>query len=164
MVSCHCPELALCVLYGSAILPALFYFNETTDMKKFIVLILMSILLGACAQEPVKPDNPFTAGKVSLTLVKGQTTKAEVAQAFGAPNIVTQEGDKKKNKETSTWIYQKNAQVARSKSKGVFATILLVSGSSNSASSSQSSRTMTLIIKFDKHDKVSDFKSMTTSF
>ncbi len=128
-------------------------------MKKIILLILMSILLSACAHKPApSTDNPFTSGQVSLTLKKGVTTQAEVANAFGAPNIVTQNGGE------STWIYQKNAQIAHSHSQGVFATILLVSAGSNSAASSQSSRTMTLIIKFNKQDRVIDFKSMTTSF
>jgi len=129
-------------------------------MKRIIAVLLMGILLSACAtQQPQQPaNNPFTPGKVSLTLRKGVTTKAEVSEAFGAPNIVTQ------NNGISTWIYQKNAQVSQSSSKGVFGTILLLSAGENSAQSSQSSRTMTLIIKFNQQDKVIDFKSMTTSF
>jgi len=130
-------------------------------MKRIILLIVMSMLLTACAtQQPVQPTtNPFTAGKVALTLKKGVTTQTQVAEAFGAPNIVTQRDDG-----GSTWIYQKNSQSTSAHSKAIFATILLVSGGSNSASSSQSSRTMTLIIAFNKHDRVKSFKSMNTSF
>lgn len=127
----------------------------------FGIIISATILsLSGCATSTASPkgSNPFTSGQVSLTLKKGITTKAEVARVFGAPNIVTQNGS------TTTWIYQKNAQVARSNSKGIFGTVLLLSAGENSASNSESSRTMTLIIKFNKHDKVQSFKSMTTSF
>ena len=132
-------------------------------MKKSICLLTVCVIavavLAGCAPKPPRPaDNPFTAGEVSLTLKKGVTTKAEVARAFGAPNIVTQ------NNGRSTWIYQKDAQVSHSHVGGVFGTILLAGGSESSASSSQSSRTMTLEITFNKQNRVVDFKSMTTSF
>ena len=133
-------------------------------MMRLIRVTLMLglfVLLSACAsQHPVKPAyNPFTPGNVTLTLKRGVTTKTDVLEAFGAPNIVAQNDDA-----TSTWTYQKNAVVTTSHDSNVFATILLAGTSSDSSGFEQSSRTMTLIIHFDKHGKVSGFRSLATDF
>jgi len=58
------------------------------------------------------------------------------------------------------WSYQKHAQVSRE--SGGYATILILGGSTSGFE--QSSKTMTLIIKFDAQKVVSDFKSMYSSF
>lgn len=65
--------------------------------------------------------------------------------------------------ENEVWTYQKHATVTKSKSSDVYGTIILFGGSSGSSGFEQSSRTMTLIIKFDKNNKVMDFKSMTSA-
>lgn len=125
-----------------------------------IICFLLTFLLAACSPPPKtnKTNNPFTSGQVSITLKHGKTTKTDVAKVFGAPNIVTMKNGK------STWVYQKNAQVQTSHLSGVFGTIFLLSAANSNVSSASSSRTMTLIIQFDKNDKVSSFKSMTTNF
>jgi outer membrane protein assembly factor BamE (lipoprotein component of BamABCDE complex) len=119
-----------------------------------------SVLLSACATQPKQQStNPFTSGQVSMTLKQGVTTKAQVIQAFGAPNIVTQNAQGE-----SEFIYQKNMQVQKSSSGGGYLTVILAGFSSNSSQSQQGSRTMTLIITFNKNDVVKSYKSMTTSF
>lgn len=103
--------------------------------------------------------SPLTHGNVQLTLKRGVTTQQDVLDAFGPPNIMTRDAS-----ESEVWTYQKHATVTKSKSSDVYGTIILFGGSSGSSGFEQSSRTMTLIIKFDKSNKVMDFKSMTTSF
>jgi hypothetical protein len=54
--------------------------------------------------------------------------------------------------------------VTKSNASGVYATVILAGATSSSSGFEQSSKTMTLILKFDESKKVIDFKSMTTNF
>lgn len=96
---------------------------------------------------------------VQLNLQVGQTSKAEVLEKFGAPNITTRDASG-----SEVWSYQRHATVSQSSSSANFWTILLVGGGSSAAGFSETSRTMTLIIKFDKRDIVSDFRSRSSDF
>jgi len=103
--------------------------------------------------------NPLTHGQVQLTLRKGITTQAEVLETFGAPNITTIDASG-----NEVWEYQRNATVGKSTSSGSYGTIIIAGASKTTTGFEQSSRTMTLIIKFDKTKKVVDFRSMASSF
>lgn len=109
-------------------------------------------------QSAVKPS-PLTHGNVQLSLKKGGTTQNEVLEKFGPPNIMTTDGDG-----NEVWTYQKQATVSKSTSRNSYGTVILFGGSSGSSGFEQSSKTMTLIIKFDKDKRISDFKSLTTEF
>ncbi|MBC6498056.1 MAG: hypothetical protein GDA54_07065 [Alphaproteobacteria bacterium GM7ARS4] len=106
---------------------------------------------------------PFTHGQVQLTLKKGQTTQAQVLETFGAPNVATRDGNG-----DELWTYQKYATVSRATSSAEsFAwTVILLGGRSRrgGAASGTSSRTVTLIIRFNGDGIVEDFKSRTSSF
>ncbi len=134
-------------------------------MKKLLVL-LPTLTLVACmgttpVGEPMSKSN-LTSGQVSLTLKKNITTQTEVVETFGAPNLVTQNADGEE-----VWTYQRNATVANAVSNSSYATIILLGGSSKSSGFEQSSRTMTLIIKFKEIKGVKtvvDFSSRASSF
>lgn len=134
-------------------------------MKKLLVL-LPALALVACmgttpVGEPMSKSN-LTSGQVSLTLKKNITTQTEVVETFGAPNLVTQNADGEE-----VWTYQRNATVANAVSNSSYATIILLGGSSKSSGFEQSSRTMTLIIKFKEIKGVKtvvDFSSRASSF
>lgn len=87
------------------------------------------------------------------------TTKAVVLEKFGAPNITTRDGSGQE-----VWSYQRMATVSQSSSSANYWTILLTGGSKSADGFSQTSRSVTLIIKFDKNDVVSDFRSRTSDF
>ncbi len=131
----------------------------------FLVAVACAALLAACASAP--PNNSMansnlTAGQVSLTLKKNQTTQKEVVETFGSPNLVTQSADGEE-----IWTYQRHATVSNASSSGFSATIILLSGSSNTSGFEQSSRTITLIIKFKEINGVKtvvDFSSRSSSF
>lgn len=133
---------------------------------KSLFLLLLSLLLAACVGttpvgEPMSKSN-LTSGQVSLTLKKNITTQTEVVETFGAPNLVTQNADGEE-----VWTYQKNATVSNAASNSSYATIILLGGSSKSSGFEQSSRTMTLIIKFKDIKGVKtvvDFSSRSSSF
>jgi outer membrane protein assembly factor BamE (lipoprotein component of BamABCDE complex) len=134
-----------------------------------IILAGIALALSACNTPDYKPSiepnakNPLTHGNVQLNLQKGVTTQAQVLQVFGAPNITTIDSNGHE-----IWTYQRAATVseAGSTSSGSFVWLIVLSGESQSSKSGfeHSSRTMTLIIKFDEHHVVSDFNSMSSSF
>lgn len=133
--------------------------------KKILVpLIASTILISGCVSNPpqqqsMMKNSNLTHGQVQLTLKKGVTTKTEVLETFGAPNITTIDAA-----EREVWTYQRNATVANSNSSSSYGTVILFGANSKAAGFEQSSKTITLIIKFDDTDKVVDFKSRSTSF
>jgi len=131
---------------------------------KIIVVAIVTIGLVACSANPQiqnadSTPNPYTHGNVQLTLKKGVTDQSDVLNTFGPPNIATIDASG-----NEVWTYQKNATVAKATENNVYGTIIILGGSHSTSGFEQSSRTMTLIIKFDKSRKVIDFKSMSTSF
>lgn len=135
-------------------------------MKMISSIAVLSLLVGCAAPTPtsIQPTekNRLTSGQVQITLKKNVTTQSEVLEAFGAPNLVTinSEGD-------DVWTYQRAATVTQATSSSSYGTIILFGGSTQSSGLEQSSRTMTLIIKFKEIDgakRVSSFASHASSF
>lgn len=132
-----------------------------------LVCVALAVLLSGCAtQREIESQkmskSNLTSGQVSITLKKNTTTQQEVVETFGAPNLVTQNADGEES-----WTYQKQASVSNASSSSAFATIVLAGASSSSSGLEQSSRTMTLIIKFREVNgvkTVSDFSSRYSSF
>ena len=126
-------------------------------------VISASALLTACATTAPGPvdqrNSMLTQGNVQMNLAVGKTTKAEVLEKFGSPNITTRDASGQE-----VWSYQRHATVAQSSSSSNYWTIFLVGESKSAEGFSQSSRTMTLIIKVDGKDIVSDFRSRTSDF
>jgi outer membrane protein assembly factor BamE (lipoprotein component of BamABCDE complex) len=129
-------------------------FRDSSVLLTFLIIISFSFV--GCATTPVTDKNSqLTQGNVQMNLVVGQTNKAQVLENFGAPNITTRDGSGKE-----VWSYQRAAQASQSKS-GHW-TIILVGQKSSGFESSSSM--ITLIIKFDENDIVSDFRSRTSNF
>lgn len=136
-------------------------------MDRSIYTVVLCLGLAACAANTsntpeVNSKNSLTTGQVQITLKKDITTQTEVLEVFGAPNLVSLTSDG-----TEVWTYQKNATVASASSTSAYATIILAGVSSKTAGFEQSSRTMTLIIKFKEVDgikRVVDFSSRSSSF
>ena len=103
--------------------------------------------------------NMLTHGGVQLTLKTGETTQAEILDAFGAPNIATMNASGRE-----VWTYRRHATVTRASGSDTYFNILVFGTSGGSREQASSSRTMTLIIKFDENSVVYDFRSMSSSF
>jgi outer membrane protein assembly factor BamE (lipoprotein component of BamABCDE complex) len=133
-------------------------------LKKFLIFLS---LIAFCppvqakkTEQPVDQRNSaLTQGNVQMSIAVGKTTKTEVLENFGAPNITTRDGAGRE-----VWSYQRHATVSQSSSKSSFFTILLAGAGSSADGFSQSTRTMTLIIKFDASDVVADFRSRSSDF
>ncbi len=133
-------------------------------MKKSALLLLVAIglTIGGCAttSQPVTQRNSqLTQGNVQMNMIVGKTTKADVLENFGAPNITTRDGSGRE-----VWTYQRAAQVSQSSSQSGYWTIILGGQSSNTTGFESSSQMITLIVKFDKNDVVTDFRSRTSNF
>lgn len=113
----------------------------------------------------------MTHGLVQMTMTVGETTQLEVLEAFGAPNITTIDATGQE-----VWTYHKHATVSQSKTKsksfgilfggagGALGGVLGGGASSTNSGFEQSTRSMILIIKFNKQNVVSDFRSRSSSF
>ena len=131
-------------------------------LNSLVVLLCASIFITGCVATPqpvTDKNSQLTQGNVQLSIQVGTTTKAEVLENFGSPNITTRDGSGRE-----VWTYQRSAQVAQSSSKSGYWTILLAGQSGSSSGFESSSRMITLIIKFDSSDVVSDFNSRTSNF
>lgn len=135
----------------------------------FYVALLAGVPLSAVSAREEK--NSLTTGMVTMTLKVGETTQGQIIETFGAPNISTVDGSGQE-----MWVYDRQATVASSTSSGFSIGMLLGAGGDGVAGGGglgfgkkkskveTTSRSMTLIIKFDRNKVVSDFKSRSSSF
>lgn len=132
-------------------------------MRSLAIIALFAATLGACATPAPAPvdqrNSALTQGNVSMSLEVGKTTQAEVLEKFGAPNIVTMDGAR-----NAVWSYQRHATVSQSSASANFWTIVLTGGANQADGFSTTQRTITLIIKFDDKNVVSDFRSRSSDF
>ena len=137
------------------------------NRARFAVLLIGGvgcISLQACQTTPTvqsqpQSQNTLTHGAVQLKLQKGVTTQNDVIEAFGAPNITTIDGDGRE-----VWTYRRHATVTTSTGSTTYFNILVFGTQSAGGTGSQSTQSMTLVIKFGPDKKVSDFQSMASSF
>ena len=111
----------------------------------------------AGTQEGLQGDR-LTVGTVQKEIKKGMSG-AEVAQALGAPNIVSTDEQGRE-----VWIYDKiSTDRVQSESSG-YGTLILFGYRGSAGSSSTSQQTLTIIIKFDHDKKVRDFAYHASRF
>ncbi len=126
------------------------------------IVFLLSFLTSGCVSNPTPltdKNSELTHGNVQMNLIAGKTTKAEVIEVFGSPNITTRDGAGRE-----VWTYQRAAQVQQSSRQEGYWTIIFAGRSSQASGFETTSRMITLIIKFDKNDRVVDFRSRTSNF
>ena len=131
-------------------------------MKNILFVLIFSILITGCvtAPEPLtKKNSELTQGMVQMNLEVGKTTKSDVIETFGAPNITTRDSSG-----NEVWTYQRQAQVSQSSSSSGFIFVIIAGKSADASGFETSSKMMTLIIKFDGNDVVTDFKSRESNF
>lgn len=110
--------------------------------------------------KPVSTRNSaLTHGNVQMNVKVGTTTKNDIIETFGAPNITTVDGSGQE-----VWTYQRAAQVSESSTSDTYWTVILLGGSSQASGVSTSSSMITLIIKFKENGVVSDFRSRSSTF
>ena len=140
--------------------------NQGESMR-YIILIafLMNLFLSGCmsasqhkAEVQSDETDRLTVGTVQKEIKIGMSA-ADVAQALGSPNIVTTDEERRE-----VWIYDKIATNKVISQDSGFAWIVILGASGTRGASSTSQRTLTIIIKFDKENKVRDFAYHTSRF
>jgi len=130
------------------------------NMTRPLLTILVSgtTLLGGLGCQPaddragpVATESNLTPGMAKSTIIKGQTTQAEVMEVFGPPDLVTHKDD------LQVWTYDKIAY-------DVEVTGGQVSLFRRGTRSRSSSTSTMLIIYFNDSDIVRDYRMNTTKF
>lgn len=119
------------------------------------ILAIFAVTLVGCTAKEAFRNSGLTHGQVQMSLKRGVTTQTQVVETFGAPNITSLD-----SKGCEVWTYQRHA--SKSQGSNSYATLGLIGGSADGFE--QSSRSMTLIIKFNEHKTVTDFSSQYSSF
>ena len=151
--------------------------------KRIPIYLAVAMMVAGCqtASEHARDVNAargagdrVSVGKVQREIRVGMTN-AQVVEALGSPNMVTTDEQRREN-----WVYDKiSTQTVYSASSGGVNTLFLggVLGgdagfgalggagySSGAGAASTSQRTLTIIIKFSKQNRVRDFAYRSSSF
>jgi len=140
--------------------------------RKIIFVLPVLVVFTACSashhasEVRSDEDERVTVGTVQKEIVIGMSG-AEVASVLGSPNIVSTDEDR-----NEVWMYDKiSSDVTYSRSSGTVVGLIFAGGgggagvgSSSSGATSTSQRTLTVIIKFDEHNQVSDFSYHSSRF
>ena len=134
--------------------------REVRAMKQDRTAALASLLcvlplLLACGSKAPPQQSNLTVGMVKATIVKGETTQAELLEVFGAPNIIT-----KNRVDDEVWHYSRMAVESTSSVGNVLAIVF----NSSKASSTTTTRSFDLIITFDENDVVKDYSVIAAQF
>lgn len=123
-------------------------------MKITYLLFAALLFTGVgCARQTTR-DSALTPGMTKKYIYPGKTTQTEVLEIFGPPNIITHtDGDE-------VWTYDQISQEIKV-SQG-FLTILFAGYSS--AKSRSHSKSILLMIYFDKNEKVKNYVLHATQF
>lgn len=129
---------------------------------KIISVLILSFFVSACvvaqAPPPGQRADKLTVGKVQGEIKVGMPA-SDVAAVLGSPNIVTTDEERRE-----VWIYDKISTERTNARSSSYGTLILFGASQASSSSSTVQRTLTIIIKFDKENKVRDFAYNYTQF
>lgn len=123
--------------------------------------ILPFLALGiACARpiaEPPQRGN-LTLGSVQTRIENGKTSKAEVLEWFGSPNIATHD------KDGEVWNYTRQGTATEVQNSSVGAWMLIVSAGSSTGFAKSGSYSFDLLLRFNTNDIVTDHKVLQTAF
>ena len=122
-------------------------------MNKLLLIVTSVSLLSACAPAPlaVIPARQIETQKITLgavqSVVKKGASSADVINALSSPNIVTSNADG-----SETWVYDK-VSTEQENASGI-----------NGSVTVRSSRTMMVVVKFDKNRIVETVQYRQTSY
>jgi outer membrane protein assembly factor BamE (lipoprotein component of BamABCDE complex) len=146
-------------------------------MRSLALAIAVSILGSGCmtaaehrAAVQGSEGDRLTVGKVQKEIRVGMPG-AEVARVLGSPNIVTTDEERRE-----VWVYDRIAtDTVYSESRAGVAALILATGGSAAAvgapvygsaagARSTTQRTLTVIVRFDKENRVRDFSYHASQF
>ncbi|MFK4785167.1 hypothetical protein [Fusobacterium sp. MFO224] len=124
-------------------------------MKKIIyLLIIMSLVLGGCSNSKPQKSN-LTYGMIKSKVKKGRTSQSDLLRIFGAPNLVTKNGDN-----NEVWSYNKMSVDRKYQGDKTWKIFTIDQG----ANSSSTTSSFDFIIVFDDFDIVKDYSVITSNY
>lgn len=136
-------------------------------MKRLILFLIISLalVLSSCmsasqhkTEVQDESTDRVTVGTVQKEIKAGMSAP-EVATVLGSPNIVSTDEERRE-----VWIYDKIASDRVVSQSSGFGSLLIIGSSGVRGAATSSQRTLTIIIKFDKDNKVRDFSYRTSRF
>ena len=136
-------------------------------MRKFCLpaILAFTVLVAGCsaghhaeATQAAPEGDRLTLGTVQRNLRRGMST-TDVLETMGSPNIVTS-GDNG----TETWVYDKIATDTVHSDSGAYWFVVVSGGEGGSGATSESQRTLTVIVKFDEQKKLTDLAYHSSRF
>lgn len=126
------------------------------QLRGMMVCAFVALMAGCQSSGTAESSTPsnLTPGMAKKSIIKGQTTQAEITEIFGPPDLVTQRDG------IEIWTYDKTRYDIQS--SGGYLTVL-IAGTSSSRTTSSSVSTM-LIVYFDSRDIVKDYRLSTAKF
>lgn len=130
-------------------------------MKTLALLVLSASLVGCLNPQEVHSSvNGEDRSKLSVGAVQRSVrvgmTDAQVAEALGSPNIVSTDEEGR-----NVWIYDRVTTSVRATAASGPLTLLVGGGA---AAAERSNSTLTIIVKFDKQNKVRDLAYHSSKF
>src|ERR1700676_1427452 len=121
--------------------------------------LALTLLLAGCgaghhaeATQAAPEGDRMTLGTVQRNLRRGMST-TDVLETMGSPNIVTS-GDNG----SETWVYDKIATDTVHSDSGAYWFVVVSGGEGGSGATSESQRTLTVIVKFDEQKKLTNLE------
>lgn len=125
----------------------------TKQMLKWagvMVALVTTLMLTGCQEESVS-SSKLSAGVAKVAIKEGETTQADVLRLFGAPNLVTRSSEGEE-----VWNYNRMSFDNSSSGFGFLV--------GSKAVSSSASRSIDVIIVFNKADVVKSYKVIQASY
>lgn len=134
------------------------FMRKPHPKRCYLVAIAALLLVSGCQNNATRETEPsrsnITAGMAKKSVVKGQTTQADVMEIFGPPDLVTHRDG------IQIWTYDKVRYDVQSTSGYLN---VLIAGTGSGRTTSSSTSTM-LILYFDSRDVVTDYRLNTVRF
>jgi len=128
-------------------------------------LCLAAIVAGCMSSAPEPRPGLASSAEREMTLgvvqkeIRAGLAQGDVVTALGSPNIVTRDGTGRE-----TWVYDKVASEASYSTSARYGTILVLGASNTAGASSQSQRTLTVVIRFGSDQRVESFSYHSSRF
>ena len=134
--------------------------------KRYLIPFISLFFFFSCATAPPsgtisKNESNLTPGMITTTLKKGESTKAQVMQFFGPPDLITSEND------VEMWGYDKISSESANSGFAVGIGGLgggVIGGAGYKQGQSSSSTKTVFLLMYFKDDILIDYKLSVTKF
>jgi outer membrane protein assembly factor BamE (lipoprotein component of BamABCDE complex) len=130
-----------------------------------VVLFFVVVAGGGCTSAAQHQRSLGSAQEREMTLgivqreIRNGMSQADVAEALGSPNLVTRD-----DLGRETWVYDKIATEASYSRSEAYGTILILGAGQAAGAASTTQKTLTVVIRFDRDQRVDRFSYHSSRF